>query len=180
MLTMHTSLPIPTPDGGLTAGCQFVGGPRCGSIYVNKSSTSEWVDVGVYMDTVDNGQLVSAHLASKPEDRVKTPCAENYPTVLGDRADDDETLWEAHKLRQVERERALRQTESGTTRAGECDEEPETPKTPAAAAPSASPRRSASATCVRSCTASAAGSSSRWAVAAASMADAICATCKGV
>ena len=30
--TMHTSLPIPTPDGGLTAGCQFDGGPRCGSI----------------------------------------------------------------------------------------------------------------------------------------------------
>ena len=81
-------------------------------------------DVGVYMDTIDTGQLVSAHLASKPEDRVKTPCAENYPTVLGDRATDDETLWEAHKLRQVEKERTLRQTESGSTpaRAGESDD----------------------------------------------------------
>ena len=43
------SLPIPTPDGGLTAGCQFTGGPRCGSIYVDKGGTSEWVDVGMYM-----------------------------------------------------------------------------------------------------------------------------------
>lgn len=48
--TMHTSLPIPTADGGLTAGCQFDGGPRCGSIFMNKSSTSDWVDVGMYMD----------------------------------------------------------------------------------------------------------------------------------
>ena len=53
--TMHTSLPIPTADGGLSAGCQFNGGPRCGSIFVNKSSTSEWVDVGMFMDVFDHG-----------------------------------------------------------------------------------------------------------------------------
>ena len=103
-------------------------------------------DVGVYMDTIDTGQLVNAHLASKPEDRVKTPCAENYPTVLGDRADDDETLWEAHKLRQVEKERTLRQSESGPTRAGECDDVPETPATtPDAAAPGGGGGREATA-----------------------------------
>ena len=50
-----TSLPIPTPDGGLTAGCQFTGGPRCGSIYVDKGGTSEWVDVGMYMDVFNHG-----------------------------------------------------------------------------------------------------------------------------
>ena len=50
-------------------------------------------DVGVYMDTtVDTGQLITAHLTSKPEDKAKTPCAENYPTVLGDRATDDGAL----------------------------------------------------------------------------------------
>ena len=69
-------------------------------------------DVGVYIDTVDTGQLVTAHLTSKPEDRVKTPCAENYPTVLGDRSTDDEVSWEAHKRRQIEKERILRQAEA--------------------------------------------------------------------
>ena len=95
-------------------------------------------DVGVYMDTVDTGQLIAAHLASKPEEKVKTPCAENYPTVLGDRATDDEAMWEAHKLRQVEREHTLRQAESGSTpaRAGECDDAPETPAISDAAVPS--------------------------------------------
>jgi len=53
--TMHTSLPVPTPDGGLTAGCQFDGGPRCGSIALDKGASSDWVDVGVYMDVFNHG-----------------------------------------------------------------------------------------------------------------------------
>ena len=94
-------------------------------------------DVGVYIDTVDTGQLVTAHLTSKPEDRVKTPCAENCPTVLGDRSTDDEALWEAHKRRQIEKERTLRQAESSAApaHAGEQDDAPTTPTAPAPAAP---------------------------------------------
>ena len=78
-------------------------------------------DVGIYMDAVDTGQLVQAHLAAHPADRVALPCPENYPTVLGDRKADDDKLWEAHKQRAIETERLLRLKEAQPSRAGQRD-----------------------------------------------------------
>ena len=63
-------------------------------------------DVGIYMDVVDAGELISAHITAYPSQVVRPPCAENYPTVLADRAADDEVLFDAARSRLVEEQRA--------------------------------------------------------------------------
>jgi hypothetical protein len=62
-------------------------------------------DVGIYMDVVDASELISAHITASPSQAVRLPCAENYPTVLADRAADDEVLFDAARSRLVEEQR---------------------------------------------------------------------------
>ena len=62
-------------------------------------------DVGIYMDVVDASELISAHITTSPSQAVRLPCAENYPTVLADRAADDEVLFDAARSRLVEEQR---------------------------------------------------------------------------
>ena len=82
--TTHLSQPMPTADGlGLASGCTFNGGPLCGNIAVPPAATSDWVDVGAFMDVYNHGGLQTA--AKRPQTGCKPaatcPAAPRCPAL---------------------------------------------------------------------------------------------------